>query len=87
MLCLGSSSAEEIQQIDAQIEQLQEIKRGFEGKAIRAENQADRLQFEDQYVVETRRYYRIADENREKARKVQEEIDRLEARKAQLEAK
>jgi hypothetical protein len=76
---------EQIEEIDAQIKELKDMKRGYEARAIRAEDQADRLQFEDHYVLETRRYYRIAEENRMKAQKVQEEIDRLEMRKAKLE--
>lgn len=75
---------EEIQQIDAKIEELIEIKRGYEGRAIWAENQADRMQFEDKYTLETRRYYQIAEENRQKAERIQEEIDRLRARKEEL---
>lgn len=75
---------EQVRQIDSEIEELKDMKRGFEGRAIRAENQADRLQFEDKFVLETRRYYQVAEENREKAERVQEEIDRLEARKAEL---
>jgi chromosome segregation ATPase len=80
----NESMHERIEKIDVQIEQLKEQKRGFEGRAIRAENQADRLQFNDEFGLEARRLYRIADENREKAAKVQQEIDRLEAEKAQL---
>lgn len=74
----------QIERIDQQIEQLREMKRGYESHAIRAQDQADRLQFEDHFVLETRRYYRIADQNREKAEKVQEMIDRLEAEKEEL---
>ncbi len=80
----SSATQEQIQQIDAQLLELKEMKRGYESRAIRAEDQASRLQFEDDFVLETRRYYRIADDNREKAAKIQEEIDRLEAQKAQL---
>ena len=74
-----------IQQINAEIEELKEMKRGFEGRALRAEDQAERMQFEDLYGIETRQYYRLAEEYREKASKVQEQIDKLEAEKARLE--
>lgn len=80
----GSENDERIEQIDRQIKELSDMKRGYEARAIRAEDQANRLQFEDHFVLETRRYYRIADENRAKAAKVQEEIDRLEAEKAAM---
>jgi len=82
--CGTGAYQDQIDQIDAQIKELKEMKRGYEARAIRAENQADRLQFEDHFVLETRRYYRIADENRAKADKIQEEIDRLEAAKSEL---
>jgi len=84
--CLGYAEVyqDQIEQIDAQIKELKEMKRGYVARALRAENQADRLQFEDHFVLETRRYYRIADENRAKAAKIQEEIDRLETLRAGL---
>jgi type I restriction-modification system DNA methylase subunit len=81
------SMQEDIQKIDAQLDELRDMKRGYDARALRAEDQADRLQFEDHYVLETRRYYQIAEENRAKARRVQEEIDRLEAQKAKLQQK
>lgn len=74
----------EIERIDARIEELKEMKRGFEGKALRAEDQAERMQFEDRFSLETRQYFKIAEENRRKARLVQDEIDRLERKKAEL---
>lgn len=83
----ASSTQERIDEINVQLEELQDMKRGYEARAIRAEDQADRLQFEDHFVLETRRYYRIAEANREKAAKVQEEIDRLEHEKARLQKK
>jgi hypothetical protein len=74
----------QIDQLDQEIKELKEMKRGFEARAIRAENQADRLQFEDHYYLETRRFYQIADMNREKAARIQEEIDRLETQRAAI---
>lgn len=79
-----SQKQAEVEQIDSRIEELKEVKRGFEGKAIRAENQAERMQFEDQFILETRQYFKAAEENRRKAQLVQEEIDRLEKKKAEL---
>lgn len=75
---------EQIQQIDTQIEELKEKKRGYEARAIWNENQGDRLQFEENYIIETRRYYRLAEENQLKAQKVQEEIERLKAKRELL---
>ena len=76
--------AAQIQQIDSQLEELREMKRGFEARALRHENQAEYLQFEQEAFLETRRHLQLADENRAKAAKVQQEIDRLQAKKDQL---
>jgi len=74
----------EIDRLDRDIEELKLMKRGFEARALRAEDQAERLQFEDKFVLETRKYFRIAEANRQKAQRIQEEIDKLEKRKAEL---
>lgn len=80
----SSDSSAEIQKIDGQIEQLENMKRGYEGRALRHENQAEYLQFEQQAYLETRRHLQLAEENRNKASLVQEQIDRLKAKKEQL---
>lgn len=80
----GVSSQERIQEIDSKIIELKEMKRGYEARALRAEDQASRLQFEDHFMLETRRFNQIAEMNRQKAAKVQQEIDRLEQEKAEL---
>lgn len=81
---LPSEKRVEIERIDAEIEDLKEKKRGFEGRALRAEDQAERLQFEDRFTLETRQYFKAAEENRQQARLAQEKIDKLEKRKAEL---
>jgi hypothetical protein len=78
------SSSAEIEKIDAQIEQLEDMKRGYEGRALKHENQAEYLQFDQQAVLETRRHLQLADENRNKAALVQQQIDRLQAKKKKL---
>ncbi len=79
-----SETSVRIQQIDQEIEQLEDMKRGFEGRALRHEDLAERLQFDDHAVLETRRHLQIAAENRAKAAKVQQEIDHLRAEKRTL---
>lgn len=74
----------QIHEIDRQIQELEDMKRGYEARALRHEDQASRLQFEDRSVLETRRHIELADENRQKAEKVQEEIDRLQTEKQRL---
>lgn len=74
----------QIDKIDAEIEELERMKRGYESRARRQEDQAARLQFEDQAYLETKRHLELAEENRMKAAKIQEEIDRLQAEKLKL---
>jgi hypothetical protein len=82
-----SSTDHEIGQIDAQIAELQDKKRGFEGRALRHENYAEYLQFDQKAVLETRRHLQLADENWAKAARVQFEIDKLQARRQKLAGK
>lgn len=77
-------SAETLEEIDSKIYELQKMKLGFEGRALRHENQAEYLQFEQQAVLETRRHLQLAEENRMKAAKVQEQIDLLEKKREKL---
>lgn len=73
-----------IDSIDQQIQELQDKKHGFEGKAIFHEDQADRLQFNDNTFLETRRHFQLAEENRAKAQAVQQEIDRLQLERSKF---
>ena len=74
----------QVAEIDRQIQELEDMKRGYEGRARRHEDQAERLQFQDQAYLETRRHLELADENRAKAAKAQQEIDRLQKEKQKL---
>ncbi|MES2273967.1 MAG: hypothetical protein V4487_07225, partial [Chlamydiota bacterium] len=56
-----------LQEIDQQIRELEGMKRGFESRALRHENLAEYLQFDDKANLETRRHLQIAEENRAKA--------------------
>jgi hypothetical protein len=84
LLGISAQKEAQIHQIDAQIEELQDMKLGFEARALRHEDQADRLQFNDETYLETRRHIQLAEENRAKAAAVQKEIDRLQAEKEKL---
>jgi len=66
------------EQTEQRIQELEDMKRGFEAKAIYHEEQADRLQFDDHTYLEMRRHNQLADEYRAKAAAVQKEIDRLQ---------
>lgn len=80
----SSSKSEQIQQIDGEIKELEEMKRGYEARALRHENQAEYLQFDQQAVLETRRHLQLAQENKNKAELVQEQVDRLNEKKLKL---
>ena len=79
-----ADSSVETQRIDTDIEQLEQMKRGYEARALKHENQAEYLQFEQQAVLETRRHLQLAEENRNKAALVQKQIDQLKAKRAKL---
>jgi hypothetical protein len=83
-LTAGNSRTVQIEQIDAQISELENKKRGFEARALKHENYAEYLQFDQQAVLETRRHLQLADENRAKAARVQLEINKLQVRKQRL---
>lgn len=84
-LSAGSMPTEEqVAHIDRQIEELQDVKRGYEGRALWHENLAEYQQFESKNYLETRRHIELAQENREKAAFVQRKIARLESRKQLL---
>ncbi len=79
-----ASRTADIQKIDSEIEQLEDMKRGYEAKALKHTDTATYLQFDTEAVLETRRHLKLAEENRNKAALVQERIDRLKEKRAQL---
>lgn len=66
-----------MEKTEQKIQELEDIKRGYEAKAIYHEDQADRLQFDDHTYLEMRRHNQLAEEYRAKAAAVQKEIDWL----------
>lgn len=83
----AETNQEKIQQIDYQIEELEDMKQGYEARALRHENLAIYMQFENQAWLETRRHYEIAQENRDKAAYIQTQIDALQREKQRLQKK
>jgi uncharacterized coiled-coil DUF342 family protein len=78
------SVQEQVSAIDDQIRDLEDLKRGYESRALRHDDQALRLQFDQRWNLEVRRHLELADENRTKAALVQKEIDRLKAKRKEL---
>lgn len=70
-----------MQSIDKEIQELTEMKRGYEARALRHEDQAQRLQFRQNEHLEARKHLQLADANREIAKKIQQDIDDLQAKK------
>lgn len=79
-----ASNTVEVQKIDAEIQELEEMKRGYEARALKHDDTATYLQFDTEAVLETRRHIQLAEENRNKAALVQERIDRLKVKRAEL---
>ncbi len=80
----AASWKQEVMQIDQQIKDLEELKRGYEAKALRLENQAERLQFKNSEYIIAKRYWELADENRQIAKRIQNDIDTLKEKKQEL---
>lgn len=73
-----------LRDIDDQIRELEEKKRGYLAMALRHEDQAERLQFEEHWFLEAKRHMELADENRQAASEIQKEIDRLKALRTRI---
>jgi hypothetical protein len=67
-----------VQEIDAQIEDLQELKRKHEARALRYDDQGQRWQFQQNQMQEARMAFEKADEERLKAAEIQLQIDELQ---------
>ncbi|NGX33392.1 MAG: hypothetical protein K1060chlam4_01457 [Candidatus Anoxychlamydiales bacterium] len=76
-----------IEDIDRKINELEEMKRGYESKAIKQVNQAQRLQFIEGQLQEAKRYWRAAEDNRKIATRIQKEIDELKIERMNLQSK
>lgn len=81
---LSPSQQEQVKLLDAQIEELQEKKRGYEARALRHEDLAVQLQFENDMYLDMRRQIQLADENRAKAEQIQQQIDALEQKRSEI---
>lgn len=65
----------ELGEIDKEIEYLQDLKLGLEGRAARYENKAQRFQFNSDKLVESKRLWKMAEQNRKAAADIQAQID------------
>lgn len=74
----------EVGEIDQEIDKLKNQRNLYLAKATRLQNQGDRLQFENNNLIDARRAWQQAQIHREIATRIQEEIDGLEKRKKQI---
>ncbi|MDE3045160.1 MAG: hypothetical protein KGJ02_00730 [Verrucomicrobiota bacterium] len=81
---ISPKTVSQIQEVDDQIGQLDDVKRGYEARALRHENQGEDLQFRQRDYLEARRHFELAEENREKARSVEKQINVLKQKKEKL---
>lgn len=79
-----TSWEQEVREIDEQIAELKEMKKGYVAKATKHETQAERLQFLQQELQTAKKHWLLAEENREIAKKIQKNIDQLEEKKRTL---
>lgn len=81
---MGPTRQEKIQRINSEIEQLEEMKRGYESRALKHDNYAEYLQFKHEAYLEMKRHLELADENRTKAALCQQKIDQLKEERQKL---
>ena len=79
--CLYSQTYQEkndcktkLENIDREIQYLEDLKRGLESRAIKYENQAQRLQFDANQLAEAKRYWNLAEQNRKAVEEIDEKI-------------
>lgn len=84
ILMAVSVFADKSSDIDKEIKSLEEIKRGLESEALKFEDKAQRLQFQENRLQDAKKFWKMAEVNREAAKKVDEEIKEKKAAKARL---
>ncbi|PCI95959.1 hypothetical protein COB11_00745 [Candidatus Aerophobetes bacterium] len=75
---------EDLDGLNEEIDKLVNQRNLYLAKATRLQNQGDRLQFENNNLIDARRAWQQAQINREIATRIQEEIDALEDRRQKV---
>ena len=73
-----------LEEVDKEIQYLEDLKLGLEGRATRYENQAQRLQFEKDQLIEAKRFWNMADQNRKAATELEKKIIEKKKERQQL---
>lgn len=91
LLCcsgLFSMSKEEckskIDEINKNIEYLEDARRGLESAAIKYENQAQRYQFNSDQLVEAKRFWKLAEQNRNAIKDIDKKLQDKRAERKKL---
>ncbi|MFA6119240.1 MAG: hypothetical protein WCT85_07085 [Parachlamydiales bacterium] len=83
----SKSGNDEINVINTKISELEEMKRGYESKAIKHSHEAERFQFMEGELQRAKQHWKLADENKKVALKIQKQIDELKIKKVELQKK
>jgi len=81
---LPNKAESELTDIDNQIAELEDMKKGYEAKAIKHANQAERLQFINGELQTAKKHWKLAEDSRRIATRIQKEIDELKIKKLNL---
>jgi len=73
--------------LDKKILELEDMKKGYEAKAIKHANKAERLQFVEGQLQVAKKHWKLADENKKIADEIQKQIDELQVRKLKINKK
>ena len=84
MVVASQESRDQLSEINQELDKLINQRNLYLAKATRLQNQGDRLQFENNNLIDARRAWQQAQIHREIATRIQEEIDILEKRKQKL---
>lgn len=74
----------EIESINKKIAELEEMKKGYEAKAIKHANNGERLQYIEGQLQIAKKHWKLAEEYKKIVEKIQVEIDELKAKKLKI---
>lgn len=84
LLIVDNNWRNEVSEIDKEIGKLENQRNLYLAKATRLQNQGDRLQFENNNLIDARRAWQQAQIMREIATRIQEEINELQEKRQKI---
>jgi hypothetical protein len=73
-----------IESVEKKIKELEEMKRGYESRALKHDSQGDRLQFAQGQLNVAKKHWDLAEQNRAVAKKLQQDIDAYNLKRNKL---